>query len=198
MPTIFSHAVAAVAMGKTYAREARPPRFWLLTAACAMLPDADVAGFAFGVRYGDMLGHRGLTHSLAFALVVGFAVVKLCFPEVEASTRRGLCLVAYFFVVTASHGALDALTNGGLGVAFFAPFTARRYFFPWRPIEVSPIGLGFFSGRGAEVFASEFVWVWLPSLALVAAVWCVRKLIKSRAESSPRRRERSRGGAEKR
>jgi inner membrane protein len=90
-------------------------------------------------------------------------------------------LVAYFFLITASHGVLDALTDGGLGVAFFAPFTARRYFFPWRPIEVSPIGLGLFSERGAEVFASEFVWVWLPSLALVSAVWCVRKLIKLRA-----------------
>ncbi|MFL6227476.1 MAG: metal-dependent hydrolase [Pyrinomonadaceae bacterium] len=178
MPTIFTHAVAAVALGKTYARAPVPPRFWLLTAACAMLPDADVLGLAFGVRYGDVLGHRGLTHSLAFALCVGFAVVKLWFREVETSTRRRLGLVAYFFVVTASHGALDALTNGGLGVAFFAPFDARRYFFPWRPIEVSPIGLGFFSGRGAEVFASEFVWVWLPSLALVAAVWGVRKLIE--------------------
>jgi inner membrane protein len=181
MPSIFSHAVAAVAIGKTYASETTTPRFWLLTALCAMLPDIDVLGFAFGVRYGDVLGHRGLTHSVAFALCVGFAVVKLWFREAEASTRRWLGLAAYFFVVTASHGVLDALTDGGLGVAFFAPFDARRYFFPWRPIEVSPIGLGFFSGRGLEVFASEFVWVWLPSLALVAAVWVVRKLIKSRA-----------------
>jgi inner membrane protein len=181
MPTIFSHAVAAVAIGKTYASERMPPRFWLLTAVCAVLPDADVVGFAFGVDYGDVLGHRGLTHSLAFALCVGFAVVKLAFREAETSTRRWLGLVAYFFVVTASHGALDALTNGGLGVAFFAPFEARRYFFPWRPIEVSPIGLGFFMGHGLEVFGSEVAWVWLPSLALVAAVWGGRKLLESRA-----------------
>jgi inner membrane protein len=83
--------------------------------------------------------------------------------------------------VTASHGLLDALTDGGLGVAFFAPFDAGRYFLPWTPIRVSPIGLGFFSARGAEVLASEVVWVWLPALALVAAVWAGRKLLKSPA-----------------
>jgi inner membrane protein len=181
MPTIFTHAVAAAAISRTWARGRRPPRFWALSAFCAMLPDADVLGFAFGIDYGDVLGHRGLTHSLAFALCAGFAVVALAFREVETFSRRWWSLVACFCVATASHGALDALTDGGLGVAFFAPFDARRYFFPWRPIEVSPIGLGFFSGRGVEVIASEVVWVWLPSLAFVAAVWGVRKLIKSRA-----------------
>lgn len=181
MPTIFTHALAAAALGKSWTRSPMPPRFWLLSALCAMLPDADVVGFAFGVDYGDVLGHRGLTHSLAFALVVGVVVVALAFREVEPFSRQWWSLAACFFVVTASHGALDALTNGGLGVAFFAPCDATRYFLPWRPIEVSPIGAGFFSGRGIEVMASEIVWVWLPSLALVAAVWGVGKLIKSRA-----------------
>jgi inner membrane protein len=181
MPTIFTHAVAATAISSFWARRSMPHRLWLLSALCAMLPDADVLGFAFGVGYGDLLGHRGLTHSLSFALVVGFAVVALAFREAERFTRRWWSLVASFFVVTASHGALDALTDGGLGVAFFAPFDATRYFFPRRPIRVSPIGLGFFTNRGIEVIASEIAWVWLPSLALVAAVWGVRKLIKSRA-----------------
>lgn len=180
MPSIFSHAVAAVALGKACAWRRVPFKFWTLSALCAVVPDADVFGFAFGVPYGSIFGHRGLTHSLAFALCTGFAIVALAFREIETFTRRWWLLVAYFFVVTASHGALDALTNGGRGVAFFAPFSATRYFFPWQPIEVSPIGLGFFSQRGAEVFASEFVWVWLPALAVVAAVWVVRKLIKWR------------------
>ncbi len=182
MPSIFSHAVAAAALGETYKGARATPKLLVWAALCAMLPDADVIGFAFGVSYGSMLGHRGLTHSLAFALCVAFAVVASAFGEVETFTRRWWSLVAFFFAATASHGALDALTDGGLGVAFFAPFSARRYFFPWRPIEVSPIGLGFFSERGAQAFASEFVWVWLPSLALVAAVWCARKLLELRAK----------------
>ena len=69
--------------------------------------------------------------------------------------------------ITASHGFLDAFTNGGLGVAFFSPFDPTRYFFPWTPIEVSPIGaVRFFSQRGLLVIISELRWVWLPSLAL--------------------------------
>ena len=180
MPTIFSHAFAATALGKCYAREPMPPKFWLWSALCAMLPDADVLGFAFGVSYDDPLGHRGLTHSLAFAFVAACAVVVFAFREVRVLTRAWWSLVVYYFVVTASHGALDALTDGGLGVAFFAPFSARRYFFPWRPIEVSPIGADFFSERGVVVIESEIVWVWLPSILIVAAVWCVRKLIEWR------------------
>src|SRR5919199_208969 len=104
MPTIFSHAVASVAIGTTYARRSVPSKFWVWSALCAMLPDADVVGFAFGVSYGSMLGHRGLTHSLAFAACVGFAIVAFAFRETETFTRRWWSLVAYFAVVTASHG----------------------------------------------------------------------------------------------
>ncbi len=55
---------------------------------------------------------------------------------------------------------LDATTNGGLGIAFFSPFDLDRYFLPWRPLQVSPIGLGaFFSDWGWEVIKSEAMWV---------------------------------------
>src|SRR5438105_47497 len=69
MPSIFSHAAAALALGKVSTGEKRPLRFWVLTALCAMLPDADVISFALGVERGSMFSHRGLTHSLAFALL---------------------------------------------------------------------------------------------------------------------------------
>ncbi len=60
------------------------------------------------------------------------------------------------------------MTNGGLGVAFFAPFDNTRYFFPWRPIQVSPIGAkAFFSAAGWRVIKSELIWVWLPSIAVI-------------------------------
>src|SRR5437868_9227464 len=141
MASAFSHAFVAIALGKTYTGARMAWRFWVLAAFCAVVPDVDVLGFAFGIRYGDMLGHRGLTHSLAFAFVLAVVVVVFAFKDVRRWARSWWALVAYFFVVTASHGALDALTNGGLGVAFFAPFSVRRYFFPWRPVEVSPLGV---------------------------------------------------------
>ena len=180
MPTVFTHAAAAVAVGKVYAGGRMPARFWLLSALCAVLPDADVAGFAFRVRYADLLGHRGLSHSLAFAAALGLAVALLFFRGERFGPRRRWSLAAYFAAVTASHGALDALTDGGLGVAFFAPLDDSRYFFPWRPIEVSPIGAGFFSRRGLAVLASELAWVWLPALLVVACAGGWRKLSANR------------------
>jgi inner membrane protein len=150
-------------------------RFWVLTATCAMLPDIDAIGFAFGVRYGSILGHRGLTHSIAFALLVGGIVGTLVVGRRALEIGR-LQLVLYFTLVTLSHPVLDAMTNGGLGVALFAPFSSARYFFPWRPIEVSPIGLDFFSESGLAVLGSEVVWVWLPAFFVYGAVKIYRHL----------------------
>src|SRR6267142_4071486 len=175
MPTIFSHAIFASAVGKVYAPKPMPLRFWVLTATCAMLPDVDAIGFAFGVPYDSMLGHRGLTHSIAFALLVGFVVGMFAFGKPPAGFGR-LQLTLYFTLITLSHPLLDAFTNGGLGVALFAPFSAQRYFFPWRPIEVSPIGMRFFSVRGLEVLGSEIVWVWLPALLIYLATKMYRRL----------------------
>lgn len=174
MASVFTHALFAVALGKVYAGAARmPARFWVLAALCAVLPDADVLAFTFGVSYGDVLGHRGLTHSLLFALLLAGAVVLVFFRGREF--KRG-ALVVYFFLVTASHGMLDALTDGGLGVAFFAPFDETRYFFPWRPLVVSPIRVAsFFSEWGLAVILSEFVWVWLPSLVVVGVAWSMSR-----------------------
>ena len=165
MPSIFSHAIFASAVGAAYTTERRPPRFWVLTAAGAMLPDADAIGFAFGVRYDSLWGHRGVTHSIAFALLVGFAVGMFAFGKRTTAPGK-LQLVLYFTLVTLSHPLLDAMTNGGRGLALLAPFSGERYFFPFRPIEVSPIGMQFFSERGLEVLFSEVIWVWLPALLI--------------------------------
>jgi len=84
-------------------------------------------------------------------------------------------LFLWFTAVTLSHGLLDAMTNGGRGIAFFSPFSNHRYFFPWRPIQVSPIGVGFFSPRGLRVLASESLWIWAPSAIMAAAAAIFRR-----------------------
>ena len=132
-----------------------------------MLPDIDVVGFSFGIEYGDMFGHRGFTHSLFFAAMVGSVAAWHLSHRSHLSHR--LVLFAWFAAITASHGVLDAMTNGGRGIAFFAPFSNHRYFFPWRPIQVSPIGAGFFSARGLSVLASEARWIWVPSAIMAAS-----------------------------
>jgi inner membrane protein len=71
---------------------------------------------------------------------------------------------------------LDAMTDGGLGVAFFSPFDNHRYFLPWTPIRVSPIGAArFWSARGLAVLRSEFFWIWLPAIGLAVAATAWRR-----------------------
>ena len=176
MASAFTHAFVAVAAGKVYGCQPRPWRFWIASIALSILPDADVIGFAFGVHYGDFLGHRGFSHSIAFALLAGAAVLPF-FPE------RSWKLWLYFSVVTASHGFLDAMTDGGLGIAFFSPFDTTRYFLPWRPIPVSPIGVDpFFSRWGVKVLVSEMLYVWLPAALMTATVLFVRSRLRRKSE----------------
>ncbi len=176
MPTAFTHGFVAVALGKAHTAEKMPLRFWVLSVLCAVLPDADVIGFRFGIHYSDMLGHRGFSHSLIFAFVLAFLVVMLAFRRVPRFSKKWRVLFAYFFVVTSSHGLLDAMTTGGLGIGFFIPFDNTRYFLPWRPVAVSAIRLSkFFSLSSLHVIASELLWVWMPLLLLAAALRVFRR-----------------------
>ena len=175
MATVFSHAVAALGIGACFYRPGIPKRVWAVGALCAAIPDADVIGFALGVDYGDPFGHRGFTHSLFFAALLALAMVGLVFARGVPNLNRS-SLWLYFFLATVSHGFLDAMTNGGLGVAFFAPFDNSRYFLPWTPIQVSPIGItNFIADGGLSVFPSEFLWIWLPSALLAAIVLLARR-----------------------
>jgi len=72
---------------------------------------------------------------------------------------------------------LDAMTDGGLGIAFFSPFHTARYFFPFTPIAVSPIGAHFFSERGLSVLLSEFRWVWFPSIVFAVLAVSARRIL---------------------
>src|SRR3546814_12449693 len=84
-----------------------------------------------------MFGHRGFSHSLVFAVLLAVAA-SVAYRRFESSASAQSTGV-YLFLCAASHGLLDALTNGGLGVAFFSPFIEQRYFFPWRPIPVRSV-----------------------------------------------------------
>ena len=176
MASVFSHAAVALAIGRLSTSRSMPPRFWWLSILCSILPDADVLSFVFGIDYGSLFGHRGFTHSLSSALILSVVVVRIWFKDVQAWSRTWWVLIAQFSLATASHGMLDAMTDGGLGVAFFAPFENGRYFLPWRPVLVSPIGLApFFSRYGLDVLVSEFVWIWIPTGVSVLIVQILQR-----------------------
>ena len=128
MASALTHAFAAVVLTKTVSRQKRDWRFWTLAVASSILPDADVLGFGLGIEYGDLLGHRGLSHSVLFAAAWSLLVVSCEYSGLMKFRRRWWSLVGLFFLVTVSHGILDAMTNGGLGVAFFSPLRCC-----WRP-----------------------------------------------------------------
>ena len=173
MPTLITHAAVAAAGGYLFRV---PPktrvRLYLLAMVCAMLPDLDVIGYRWlWIPSGHLFGHRGFFHSPFFAAAAALLVVSVFFREWQAFTRPWFRAVAFFFLMTASHGLLDAMTNGGRGVALLWPLSNERFFLPWTPVEVSPLGLGrFLSARGFAVLKSEALWIWLPLGAVVAVI----------------------------
>lgn len=173
MATVVSHPAVPLALTMAMGSGLVPLQLTALAVVCSVLPDFDMLGLWLGIPYAHPLGHRGITHSLPF----GVAVAGLGF----AFTSQLDCQpwVAFFvlLVSTVSHGLLDALTNGGLGIAFFSPISNRRYFLPWRVLEVSPFGLSaFFSPRGLTVLMSEVRYIWLPCLLVGFAGIAVRRL----------------------
>lgn len=171
MCSVLTHPAIPIALSVCLPEGTVSPTLLFAGAACSVMPDLDVIGFSFRMRYGDMLGHRGFTHSIFFAAALSALLAFTLFRESESG--HSLTFI-FLFLSTLSHPLLDMLTSGGLGIALFAPFSNERFFFPWRPIEVSPFGLGFFSEWGIRVLLSEVRWVWLPSAAVFVTGTMVR------------------------
>jgi inner membrane protein len=165
MASPVTHAIVAATLAAGYRL---PWKLRLVGVACALLPDLDAAGYWLGVPYGSFWGHRGFTHSIVFAALVSGLLAWI-------GRWTGITVVRvwmYCFVATLSHGVLDAMTDGGLGVAFFSPMDQNRYFFPIRPIHVASMSLRDFIGpHGLEVLASECVWVWIPCAVATTLLW---------------------------
>jgi inner membrane protein len=171
MPTVFTHAVVGLGLARVFTAQPEPALYYGLAAGLAMLPDLDVLAFSFGIPYGALFGHRGFSHSICCALVVSLPVALLA---CGACAMPWWLLWVILFGIMASHGLLDAITNGGMGIALLSPFDPTRYFFPWRPVQVSLIGMGFFSRWGLRALLSEVLWLWLPLAILVGAVTLYR------------------------
>ena len=143
-----------------------PFKLLVLGVVLSVLPDADVLLMRLGVPYDSEFGHRGASHSLAFALLMATACAV---AYARVSKRSVVWPWIYLFVCAASHPLLDTCTNGGHGAAILWPLSEHRFFAPFRPIEASPLSLRrFFGEPGLRVLLSELLWVWLPMLVLAA------------------------------
>lgn len=172
MPSILSHPAVPLALGLALGQRVISGRLLIAGIVASVLPDLDVLAFRLGIPYAHDLGHRGASHSIAFAVLLG--LVALAFAVHLRASKKA----AFLFVLAAaaSHGLLDMLTNGGLGVALAWPFSDGRYFFPAQVIEASPLSLRrFFSPAGAAVMTSELLWIWLPSVFVGMAFLFTRR-----------------------
>ena len=180
MPTIITHSVVAASSVLGFRPRKETVKFWLLSLTCASLPDADVIGYRWlYIPTYEFFGHRGFFHSPAFAALLSLLVVCIFYRREEIFSKTWWTYILYFFLLTASHGVLDAFTNGGNGIALLSPFTNERYFFPWTPIEVSPLSInGFLSQRGLTVLISEMIWIWAPCLLFIIFLELKRRKYK--------------------
>ena len=172
MPTVFTHAVVGYAAVHAAAGRRHPTaRLLIVAALLPVVPDLDVFLRPW-FRYGHALGHRGFSHSIAFALILGMLAAVACRRDAGSvpGGRGGLGL--FCGAIAASHGVLDGLTSGGSGIPFFMPFSSARYFFPVRPIPASPIHVSaFLSDWGLEVLREELLLVWPFAGAAMAWSW---------------------------
>jgi len=150
-------------------------RLFILAAILSIVPDADVIAFKFGIPYESQWGHRGFSHSILFAVLIAtfFSVFR---KQLQAS-RVVIFIVC--FLSCLSHALLDGMTNGGLGVAYFWPLDNDRYFLPFRPIQVSPLGVkAFFTEKGLKVIFSELIWIFLPGFILLISGLLIKRIFK--------------------
>lgn len=163
MASAFGHVAASIALTKASTLRPVSKRLWIFSIFSSIAPDLDSIGFKLGVPYDSMLGHRGLSHSLLFAFVWSGLSAILFFRNQGVRLRVFLIICLSML----SHGVLDAMTSGGLGVGFFMPFKMERYFFSIRPIQVSPISIAKFFAQSEKILANEALWIGLPCVFLV-------------------------------
>jgi inner membrane protein len=185
MPTIISHTALPLAVGVGLGPKTIPRPLLVAGVVASILPDLDVAAFRFGIPYTDQFGHRGFSHSLFCAAILALLGVwvlrRYRIPAGIAFT--------FLFVAAASHGLLDTITTGGLGIALLWPYSTQRFFAPIQVIKVSPFGVTpLFSKWGVAVLLSELRWIWFPAgaiaISLASLRWWRRSAPSPEANSS--------------
>jgi inner membrane protein len=162
MPTFFGHSLVGLSvcapLQRTPLGKAMSFPCWLaIMLIVSLLPDLDVLMLRW-FPYSHPLSHRGLGHSLLFALVAAFCITTFCALAGLLHGTLFTFLLVWLLVasVMGMHDLLDTLTDGGLGIGLLSPVNLRRYFFPIRPIPVALLEpANMFSPYMRHVYAVE-------------------------------------------
>ena len=159
MPMPISHSLVGAGLVAAVLPRAGRARYWLWLAAGAALANAADLDFFFVAVFRSRAWHRGVTHSLVFALAV-----LLCFLLALGRARAREAVT--FGLAYASHVLLDfATTLKTGGVELFWPFSTDRLGLRWWGLSELPSRL-----PAAEILKSlslEFVLFAPPLLFLI-------------------------------
>jgi inner membrane protein len=151
----------------------------LFFATLAEFPDFDIFPVALGVPDAGLLGHRGFSHSLLAAVMLGLLAAaigrRFGWPFVRTAVAATLA--------AASHGILDACCEGGRGIPLLWPLSSTRFLFPWRVLPDAPRGISMLSRAGLIDFVVEFA-IFFPLTAF--ALWRGRPAILRRLAARAR------------
>ena len=168
MPTTITHSFVGISSAHLFSNHAPCVRLLTLSLIAANLPDIDILTLYLGYADSHVLGHRGICHSISFALCLGPCLTVAYNPSWKIRDTHWLWYSIYFFLLICSHGMLDSLNTSG--VAFLAPFSNTRYFFSIHPVVESPRIEDFASLQSSLALLSEIQQIWGPlALCLLAS-----------------------------
>ena len=126
MASLFAHvAVPLVARRAIDVPDRIARRLDVIAVLVSIWPDLDYATLPFEVRPSDLLGHRGLTHSLFVAVAVGLAA-SLAFRKEAAWRRIAAFLVLGIMAVRTRRLGLSIFTHAGFNLVTMIALAATR------------------------------------------------------------------------
>jgi len=133
--------MSAVAIASAIAPRESWRRVAAIGTVAAIAPDLDAVPKLLG-HWTDsvLMAHRGLTHSVWFAMA---AAACFCVTSWRPGGMSRTRTFVYLAAALLSHGLLDTFSDfgDGIGVALLSPVTQERFKAPWQPItgEISEV-----------------------------------------------------------
>lgn len=144
-----THIALGACVGEAFFERGFGKKAMIWGALAQSIPDIDFVASFWLPTSEDLLVHRGITHSLLFALfivpVMAFAANKIHHPH-NISFRKW---ILFFAAEVGLHLFLDAFNNYGIG--WFEPFSQARYSFN-------------------TIYVVDFFFSLWPGIALVALI----------------------------
>src|SRR5687767_3851865 len=98
MASIITHPLVPLVVAAAAGRGLVSWRLIILGMLFAIVPDIDVVAFRLGIPYESQWGHRGFTHSIAFAFVCSAVMI----PFAQLLKARRLFVFLYLWISMAS------------------------------------------------------------------------------------------------